>query len=87
MKQPTLNEILQLRNIVLEKTEEVAHYQRVIADIRATYKSMSKEQLEQAVRDIREMEGIIAEHDKFCNEARKTINEFFKPAVDTGLSA
>lgn len=85
MKHMTLNEILQLRNFILEKTEEVEHYERVVAAIRQNYKNMGKAELESAIKDVKWMEDQIQKHKKWCADAQLVINDFYKPATDTRL--
>jgi hypothetical protein len=87
MKHITLDYILQLRNFILEKTEEIEHYQRVVAAIRAGYKHMTKAELETAVADVRWMEEQIQKHKEWCADAQVVINDFYKPATDTRLIA
>ena len=87
MKHMTLDEILQLRNFILQKTEEIAHYQRVTAMIRSNYKNMNKTELEVAIADVRWMENQVKAHQAWCDEAREVINNFYKPAVDPRLIA
>lgn len=77
MKTPTLNEILQLRNFVLEKTERVEHLERMIIKAQESYKGMTRAQLEEAVRDVAGMRREIEQHKKWCEDAKKRINAFF----------
>lgn len=77
MKTPTLDEILTLRNFVLEKTERINHLTRMINKARESYKGMTVAQLEEAVRDVAGMRREIEQHKKWCEDAKKCINAFF----------
>ena len=87
MKQTTLNDILNLRNFILQKTDEINHYERVIETIRSNYKNMSKSELEASIAEVRWMENTIKAHRKWCDEAQEVINDFYKPATDPRLVA
>ena len=82
VKPMTLDEALLLHNFIVVKTDRVNHLERMINVARTQYKNMSKEQLEEAIRDIAGMKREIEEHKKWMNDAQKIIDEYFKcPSV------
>ena len=82
MKQPTLEYILELHNHIIFKTERIAQLERMISIMRSTYKVMSPDQLNVAIRDVNGMKREIEEHKEYCRKAQKEVDAFFaNPAV------
>lgn len=82
MKQPTLDYILELHNHIIFRTERIEQLERMISIVRSSYKVMSPNQLNEAIRDVNGMKREIAEHKKYCEQAQKEVDAFFaNPAV------
>lgn len=82
MKQPTLDYILNLRNAILARTEEIKHLTRLIEEMRSHYSAMAPNQLNEAIRDVVGMHKQIEAHKAFCEHAQKEVDAYFaSPAV------
>jgi predicted translin family RNA/ssDNA-binding protein len=77
----TLDEALELRNFILEKTDRVHHLERMIDEIHAQYKTMTRKQLEEAARDVAGMKREIEEHKKWCAKAKAKVNAYFASPI------
>lgn len=81
MKQPTLDYILNLRNAVLTRTEEINRLTKLIIEARGSYNAMAPNQLNEAIRDVVGMRAQIEEHKAFCEKAKKEIDAYFAQPV------
>lgn len=77
----TLNYVNNLKEVIAVRTERVEHLEKMINDARSRYKSMTPEQLNEAVRDVTGMKREIEEHRKFCEKAKREVATFFAPVV------
>lgn len=77
----TLDYILNLRNAVLARTDEIKHLTKMIEETRGSYCVMAPNQLNEAIRDVVGMHRQIEEHKAFCEKAKKEIEAYFAPAA------
>ena len=77
MKQPTLDYILNLRNAILARTEEIKHLTKLIEEMRSHYSVMAPNQLNEAIRDVVGMHKQIEAHKAFCERAQKEVDAYF----------
>ena len=80
MKTKTLDDIMLLRNKMLEKTEEVKNLKESIERIRSRYKIMDIHELNECVRDVVIKQKKIDENEAWIKVAKAEINAFFAPA-------
>ena len=66
-----------LREAIRVRKDRVDSLLKMTDEIRASYKAMSPNQLNEAIRDVVGMQKEIAEHREFCMKARKEIESFF----------
>lgn len=77
----TMNYVKELKMAIAVRTDRVNHLEKMIDDIHNRYKSMTPEQLNEAVRDIAGMRRELEDHRKFCEKARREVATFFAPVV------
>ena len=81
MKYVTMTEINALKNLIEAKQQHIAYLQRVVAQIRSSYKSMTNSQLAEALRDVHGMLAQVESEKAWIARARIKIDEFYKPAI------
>ena len=81
MKYATLEEILEIKQLLNEKNERIAALEKMLDDVTARYMSMTDAQLKEAIRDIEGTRKEIAEEKKWCEWAKAKIRKFYRPAI------
>ena len=77
----TMNYVKELKRAIAVRTDRVNHLEKMIDDIHDRYKSMTPEQLNEAVRDIAGMRRELEDNRKFCEKAKREVAAFFAPVV------
>lgn len=77
MSNLTLEYMNKLDEAVRIRTDRLNSLVRIVDEIRSSYKAMSFNQLNEAIRDVVGMQKEIAEHREFLAKARKERDAFF----------
>ena len=72
-----LDYIDELREAIRIHKDRVVSLTNMINDIRSSYKVMSPNQLNEAIRDVNGMKRELEEHRKFLEKAKKEVDTFY----------
>jgi hypothetical protein len=81
MKTTNINMINELQAILRAKTDRINHINKIVAEIRKNYPTMTTNELIESIHEVRGLEKELAQHKEWCAWAKDQISRLFAPAM------